>query len=53
MFVVEGATSVYCNKDVYLPLCFVLASLDMALAHTLSPLGICFIFTSSNLDFNI
>ena len=53
MFVVEGATSVYYNRNLYLTLCFVLASLYRVSAHMLSPLSMCSIFTSLNPDFMI
>jgi len=48
VFVVEGAASVCCSKDLYLPLCFVLASLDKVSARVLSPPCMCCILTSSN-----
>jgi len=51
MFVVEGAANVCCRRDLCRPFCFVLANLDKASARVLSPLGICYIFTSSKPDF--
>jgi len=51
VFLVEGVASVYCNKDLYLSFCFVLATFDRAFARMLSPFGMCCIFTSSKLKF--
>jgi len=53
VFVVEGAASVCCSRDLYISLCFVLASLDRASVRVLSPLGMCCNFTSSKPDFMI
>jgi len=49
MFVMDGADSVYCRRDLCLPLSLVLVSFDRTSAH-FSPLGICWIYTWSNLD---
>ena len=51
MFAVEGVANVCCSRDLYFPLCFVLASLDKASAQAFCPLIICSILTFSNSDF--
>jgi len=53
MFVVEGATNFCYSKDLYCPLCFVLASLDKASTRTFCPIGICYILTFSKPNFMI
>jgi len=50
VFAVEGGANVCCSRDLYFPLCFVLASLDKASAWAFCPLGICSILTFSNPD---
>jgi len=53
MFVVDGADSVCCRRDLCLPLSLVLASLDKTSACTFSPLGMCWMRTLSKPDFMI
>jgi len=40
MFVIDGVDSVYCRRDLCLPLSLVLASFDRMFACTFSPIGI-------------